>query len=280
MTLVAADEKWQTEDLIDRVGKKQIPYTVANSLLFGIERANRDDVQAPLRIALGQPLSFAMRKDSPALLEWVNQFIKKEFRGSIYNQLYAKYFTDQKRIRERALTPAGSLSPYDDETRRIAVNYGIDWRLVVAQMYQESRFDPKAKSWVGASGLLQVMPETAAAMGLTALEDPAVGIEAGVKYLREMTDRFDPAIEFRQRLRFALAAYNAGFNHVADARELARQQGLDGDRWFGNVERSILMLEKKEYYAHARHGFCRGRETLQYVSEIQTRYEAYVEAAK
>jgi len=80
----------------------------------------------------------------------------------------------------------------------------------------------------------------------------------------------------QQRMRFALAAYNCGWGHLADARQLARSRSLDPDKWFKNVERAMLLLQQPVYYAHARHGYVRGTEPVRYVSEIQTRYENYL----
>lgn len=117
-------------------------------------------------------------------------------------------------------------------------------------------------------------------MGFDDLEDPEQSIHAGIKYLRQMIDRLDPRMEFRQRVRMAMAAYNAGLGHVFDARRLAAQRGLDPNRWFGNVEKAMLLLAKPKYHRRARHGYVRGQEPVRYVSEIQNRYDNYVKIVK
>jgi membrane-bound lytic murein transglycosylase F len=96
--------------------------------------------------------------------------------------------------------------------------------------------------------------------------------------MHRLLGQLDPTLPFKHRLRFALAAYNAGLGHVLDARRLAREQGLDPNKWFGHVEKAMLLLEKPQYYRRARHGYCRGSEPVKYVSEIQTRYGQYIEA--
>jgi membrane-bound lytic murein transglycosylase F len=96
-----------------------------------------------------------------------------------------------------------------------------------------------------------------------------------VKYLSWLLMRFEPSLPMRQRVRFALASYNAGLGHIRDARRLARERGLDPDRWFGNVEKAVVLLEKQNFYKRARHGYCRGTEPVQYVSHIQSKYDAY-----
>ena len=144
-------------------------------------------------------------------------------------------------------------------------------------MYQESRFEPEAKSWAGARGLMQVLPRTAKEFGFDDLKDPETGIHAGVKYLDWVRERFEVELPVKDRMWFALAAYNAGAGHVRDARRLARQQGWDPNRWFDNVEQAMLLLSRREYANAAQHGYCRCNEPVQYVREIQTRYNAYVE---
>jgi membrane-bound lytic murein transglycosylase F len=278
MKIVEADENLETEDLIAMVGKKEIPLTAANSILLDVEKTYRDDIQGSLVFAKKKPLAFAVRKSSPKLLSRMNRFVLQDCSGAGYQARYDKYFKESKRmveVRTDSLDTSGAISPYDDLVRKYGNQYGIDWRLVLAQMYQESKFDPQAKSWAGAMGLLQVMPQTAAELGVGDPWDPESNIHAGVKYMAWLLLRFETTLPMRQRIRFALASYNAGLGHVRDARRLAKETGLNPDRWFGNVEKAIVLLEKQKFYKRARHGYCRGSEPAQYVSRIQTKYDAY-----
>jgi Predicted soluble lytic transglycosylase fused to an ABC-type amino acid-binding protein len=143
-------------------------------------------------------------------------------------------------------------------------------------MYQESKFNPQAESFAGALGLFQVMPRTAKELEVPLPFTPESGIYAGIRYLDWARDRFEPTLPLEERLWFTLAAYNAGFGHVNDARRLARQQGLDGDRWFGHVEHAMLMLSKRQFYTKARFGYVRGTEPVNYVRQIRNRYYAYL----
>jgi membrane-bound lytic murein transglycosylase F len=274
--LLAADERLETEDLIDAVAKGTIDLTVSNSSLFDVERQLRDDVQSSLVFAEAQPLVYAARPSSKALLAEVNAFIKQEYKGKTYNTLFTKYFRSERRVKEQQAGAASGISPYDELAKKYAAQYGLDWRFVIAQMYTESHFDPQAKSWVGAVGLMQVMPKTAASLGFSRLAQPEEQVHAGVRYMSDLLKRIDPGMDLRQRLRFALAAYNAGLGHVMDARELAKERGLDASRWFDHVEQAMLLLEKKEFAERARHGYCRGRDVVRYVSQIQSKYDAYV----
>ncbi len=171
---------------------------------------------------------------------------------------------------------AGVHSPYDEQARKYASRYGFDWRLIVAQMYQESRFDPEARSFAGALGLMQVLPRTARQFGFSNLTNPEDGVHAGVRYLAWVRDRFDPRLPVDERNWLALAAYNAGWGHVADARRLARARGWDPDRWFGHLERAMLLLSRPEIARGTRFGYCRCSEPVRYVREIRNRYHAYV----
>jgi membrane-bound lytic murein transglycosylase F len=121
------------------------------------------------------------------------------------------------------------------------------------------------------------MPATGRSLGFRHLEDPEEGTHAGVMYMQWLVGRFEPEIPFKHRLRFALASYNAGLGHVQDARRIAKEKGWNPNKWFGHVEKAMLLLERPEYYRRARHGYCRGSEPVKYVSEIQNRYASYVE---
>ena len=281
-TLVAAPEDLETEDIIHQVANGEIDITVADEHLMDIEIAQDVKIRPAFSFGEEQPHSVAVRKGNEKLLAAINAFIRQENKGLVYNVLYKKYFRNKRGIRKLARgyeegLETGRLSPYDDITRRYADRYGFDWRLVTAQMYQESRFDPKATSFAGARGLLQVMPKTAKQMGFRELDDPDKGIHAGIKYLDWVRDRFDDDLEFADRMWFTLAAYNAGYGHVDDARRLAVKKGWDPDRWFGHTEKAMLLLGRKEYARKAKHGYVRGREPVNYVTNIRSRFRAYTE---
>lgn len=281
----AAPETMETEEIIGKVASGEYDLTLADSHILDIELTWRDDIKAAFPIGEPRKNAWAVRKENQKLLNAINQFIKKEYKGLFYNITYKKYFKNPHKIKKHKkdrvdLNPDGSISPYDNFVKKYAKQYGFDWRMIVSQMYQESRFDPKAKSWVGAKGLMQVMPRTAKELKLTHLEDPETGIHAGIKYLEWVRNRFEKELDVQDRIWFALAAYNAGQGHVKDARRLAKQMGWNPNRWFNNVEKAILLLSKKEYAKKARHGYVRGTEPVNYVRHIKDRYNAYVRLAQ
>jgi membrane-bound lytic murein transglycosylase F len=275
----AAPEHLEAEELIGLVGHGVYPLTVTDSHILDLELTWRDDVTAAFPLGDPVPLCWAVRWSNPELLEAVNEFIEEEYRGLTYNVLHSKYFEDPKKIRRhvRYRSNTDELSPYDRMIKRYADEHDFDWRMIVAQMHQESGFDPRARSFAGAVGLLQVMPRTAQELGFTDLQDPETNIEAGLRYLAWVRERFEEDLPVRDRMWFTLAGYNVGPGHVRDARRLAAEQGLNPDRWFDNVERAMLLLSRPEYARGAKHGYCRGREPVEYVREIQSTYEAYLD---
>ncbi len=242
----------------------------------------RENVQSYLEIGDPVPHRWAFREDNGQLQAAADRFLGETYRSEFYNVVYSKYFRDHDRIREFQaqrvdLGGGHQLSPWDDVIQQYAKQEGFDWRLVAAQIFQESGFNPNARSWVGARGLMQIMPATARQVGVTEpINDPKVNIRAGIQYLDWLRDRFEEDLRVQDRMWFTLAAFNAGIGHVRDARRLADRLGLDRDRWFDNVERAMLKLSQPEHYRSARFGYVRGHEPVKYVRAIRERYQAYI----
>ena len=281
--LVAAPTNEHTHQIVDKVAAGIYDLTMADSPVAHVELAYRDDVAIAFEITEALPHGWAVRAEDADLLTALNTFLEAEVDGPFYNVVKRRYFEDQRTIARNAtdrVDRGGQISPYDELVQQYASRYGFDWRLVAAQMYQESHFDPNARSWVGAQGLLQLMPRTARELGFTDVVKPENGIHAGVQYLARMRDRFEPELPHDVRTSFALASYNAGFGHVVDARRLAERQGLDPDQWYNHTEQAMLLLAKPEHAANARYGFVRGTEPVNYVRRIQDRYAAYAQASE
>jgi membrane-bound lytic murein transglycosylase F len=251
---------------------------VADAHILQAELTWRQDVVGALPLEPGskKDIAFATRVGNPKLLSAINAFVKRVDHGLEFNLAYRRAF-------ESAPDPSvphgevkGEVSPFDGIFQKYAPRYGFDWRLTAAQAYQESRFNPKAKSREGAVGLLQILPRTARGLGFSNLTDPEECTHAGIAYLAELMGQLEPDLALQQRVRFALAAYNVGLGHLSDARRLASEQGLDRNRWFGSVEKAMLELQKPINYRRARYGYARGSEPVKYVSQIQTRYEQYL----
>lgn len=173
---------------------------------------------------------------------------------------------------------AGQISRYDAIIKKYAREAGWDWRLLAAQAYQESGFDPQAVSWMGAQGLMQLMPSTARSFGVPATEmfEPESNLRGATAFIKTLQQRY-ASIPAGERISFILAAYNAGPGHVDDARRLASKYGRNPDVWNGNVADIVLRMSDASYYNDpvCRHGYFRGSETYNYVADIRQRWADY-----
>ena len=281
LEIVEANDGLGTAILVDQVANNLADVTVADSHIANLEMVFRHDIKTPF--ALGKPKgqSWALDKKEAELMQRVNRFIKKTYKGLFYNVKYNQYFKNENRLGRHhkhyeQVHQEGTLSPYDSLIKKYSKQYNFDWRLMVAQMHQESGFSSDAKSFAGATGLFQLMPRTAKQLGVSNMNDPESNIRAGIMYMdwvRERMSYVEP--EADQLIWFTLASYNAGAGHVRDAVYLAKQKGWDSQMWFGNVEKAMLLLSQKKYYRKARHGYARGSEPVNYVRNIKRRYDTF-----
>lgn len=193
------------------------------------------------------------------------------------------YLLSSKSVTRHVYSPmlnrkGGVISRYDHLFRRYASVARWDWRLLAALCYQESTFDPKAHSWAGACGLMQIMPNTAAHLGLpmSYIYDPEQNIAAAARYIHELSGKFSDVGSANERYNFVLASYNGGFFHIRDAMALARKHGRNPYRW-KDVSEFVLKLSQSQYYNDpvVRNGYMRGSETVNYVSRIRDRWSQY-----
>jgi len=236
-------------------------------------------------LALTQP-HWQTRTTSPKLAEAIEAWWQPDLRQQIQEAMRKRLAPD-KRVRRVSRPPMlsraqGIISRYDALFQRHASMAGMDWRLLAAQCYQESAFDPKAVSWAGAQGLMQIMPGTAAHLGLTpsAVYEPAQNIAAAARYLAELQAHFADIRERHERICFVLAAYNGGATHVRDAMALTSKHGGNPHRW-NEVDRYIRLLSEPRYYRDpvVKAGYLRGSETSAYVGQILARWASYRGAA-
>ncbi len=271
-----------TEDLIRKVANKEIKYTVADYNIASINKTYYPILDIDVAVSFSQKIAWAVRKNSPELLKEINSWIAAMKQKTAYYVIYNKYFKNKKAYKRRVRSDlysmeSGKISKYDPIVKQYSDSIGWDWRLLSSMIYQESGFDPNAKSWVGAKGLLQMMPRTAEELGYSSLSRPKTSIEAGVKYIDKLENSWPEIPDKRERQKFVMASYNVGPNHVADARRLTKKYGGNPDKWHGEVDEYLLKLASKKYYTEdvVRYGYCRGSEPYKYVKEIFERYEHY-----
>lgn len=205
-------------------------------------------------------------------LSLLNQISNRERQiiasGGVKRKIYSPYRDPE----------GGVISEYDRFFKQYARQAGWDWRLVAAQCYQESTFDPQAVSFAGAKGLMQIMPKTATHLGLAPDEvyDPEKSIAAACRYLAELSNSFRDISDNYERQNFVLASYNGGAGHIRDAMALAQADGKNPHSW-GDVKEYVLLLSTPAGYRNpiVKHGYIRGSETVGYVDKIRRRYATY-----
>ena len=272
-----------SEALIRNVAVGNIELTVAQENVAELEAGYYENLVVQPAVGAPHGVAWAVRDNAPALNQALNEWIIENRDTRSWNSLYRKYYVDRRGYRERIETGfltarTGNLSGYDDLLKKYAPGVGWDWRLLASQMYQESRFEPRARSWAGAQGLLQIMPATARDLGLADPYDPEQNVEAAVRYLKWLEDNYwgDTIKDPEERKKFILASYNAGAGHVKDAQRLTEAEGGDPRVW---EDVAYWLLKKSEAATYnrpeVRHGYARGLEPVHYVSIILERYAHY-----
>ena len=227
-------------------------------------------------------LSWAVRTGNTELADSIKNWYKPEFIENIKRE--EKNILTTQSIHRRVYAPmlntqAGIISNYDYLFKRYAPIARWDWRLLAAQCYQESCFDPKAYSWAGAKGLMQIMPETASHLGLAECDvyEPEPNISAAVRYINELNTHFMDIRNPEERKFFILASYNGGFFHIRDAMALTKKNGKNPHKWI-HVAEYVLKLSSPEYYNDpvVKYGYMRGNESVNYVSAIYSRWQKYL----
>lgn len=207
----------------------------------------------------------------------------------IEKTLFRHYFETSKINRRKIIDLKklryGHISEYDNLFKAYAKTIDWDWKLLAAQGYVESRFDPNATSWAGAKGLMQLMPGTARNYGLSPEEitNPEKNIEAATKSIRDLNKSLKKYVpDDAERIKFILAAYNSGIAHIYDAIALAKKYGKNPQIWHGNVSEALLMKSNPEFYNDdvCKYGYFRGKQTVSYVNEVSQTYDIFCQAIK
>lgn len=282
------ENKKDTESLLFDVSQGKYLATVAdNNIYQASNNYMKHLVQGPY-IAENDTIAWAIRKNAPALKKEMDDFLSSHFqidedrdkpkRSAFLNVLRRRYFERGPQIAEYYNTEspsaaAGVISPYDDLFKEVADSAGIDWLLLAAITAQETKFNPKAQSWTGALGLMQVLPRYSEVTDVQMLYDAETNIREGVRIITEHLEHYS-YMDSTNQWRFALAAYNAGQGHIADARRLVIDFNKNPNQWEPTAD-ALIKLMDRTYYKNARHGFCRGIETVNYVQEIMSRYQTY-----
>ena len=273
-------------ELIQKVSRHEIPFTIVDSDIAQMNLSYYDSINIGLKVGFAQHSSWAVAKRDQWLADSINVWAASVNAQEYSKQALKHYFEmnrgpkpDSVKVDTLLVTPPGAISPYDHVFKQYAQEIGWDWRLLAAIAYSESGFDPNATSWMGARGIMQVMPKTARSFGVKEddLGNAEVSIRVASKILKELEGIMRSRTGAGDRIKFILAAYNAGSGHVTDAIALARKYELDPRVWSENVEQAMLWKMDPEYYNDSvcSNGYCRGTEPVDYVVKVLDRYEFY-----
>ena len=283
-----ADLTWQTlsdyssEELLHMVWNRSLPLTMVESQTLAMNSRFYPELVVRLTLGKTRKLAWAMHPNNRQLQKEVARWFARTDTQNLIQGLTDYYFShledfdyvDLVRYRRRI---ADRLPKYRSLFQEAARQYGMDWQLVAAQAYQESHWNPRAKSFTGVRGIMMLTQETAKTMGLKNRLEAKDSIFAGTQYLARLHELIGDEIAEPDRTLMALAAYNLGFGHIQDARTLAQRLGKPSNTWAG-IRAVLPLLQKKKYYSTLPNGYARGNEAVQYVDHIRTYHKVLVMA--
>lgn len=279
---IVSVKNFSTEDLIRMVSTKEIDYTISDENIAYINAQRHNNLDISVSLSKKQKLSWGVNKNQSELKEELNKWLNDFVESYTYRILYNKYYKSQRALNfyksSYNVLNSGKISDFDDIIKEKCKNTNWDWKLIASLIFQESRFNPNAGSWAGASGLMQIMPETAKMVRIDEYDSPSKNIEAGMRYIKYLESIFKKELsDTTEIIPFVLASYNVGPGHILDARRLAKKYGKNPDLWYNNTDFFILNKANPLYYKDnlSRNGYCNGEEPYNYVEEIMARYYHY-----
>ncbi len=261
-----------SEELLEMVHKNVIDCTVVDSNIFMINQRYYPDISVAMNLSKAQSLAWVLRKGDDSLehslYQWFNSYENSgkmdELEGFYYSYLNLFDYYDNKifskRIKKR-------LPKYKKHFKQAGKKYGIHWELLAAQSYQESHWNPHAKSHTGVRGMMMLTLPTAKQMGVKNRLDAKESIFGGAKYLKKIEQRLDKNIKGKNRWAITLAAYNVGMGHIHDAQKLARKLNKNPYSW-KDLKEILPLLSQAKYYKKLKYGYARGNEPVLYVDAI------------
>jgi membrane-bound lytic murein transglycosylase F len=268
----------ESAELMQMVEDKKIDFTIADSNEFAVTRRFMPHIKVGFDLTKPQPLAWAMaHAEDASLYQAMETFFKRIREDGTLTQMLERHYGHIGRLNFVELRTFVKhldkrLPKYQGFFKEAAEVTDIDWRLLAAIGYQESHWNPKAKSPTGVRGIMMLTLTTAKQMKIKSRLDPKQSIIGGAKYLRFIKKRLPERIPDPDRLWLTLAGYNVGFGHLEDARILTEQLGGDPDKWV-EVKQHLPKLSLKKWYKHLKRGYARGKEPVNYVDNIRAYYE-------
>jgi membrane-bound lytic murein transglycosylase F len=274
--------RWQSmalpssEALISQVSDGTLSYAIVASTEANATRSVYLTFETAFTIAGKQELAWVFPKSETRLRDQVDSFFTRCKRDGTLARLIERYYSRgqvtrldagvfQDRVKSLLPLFRANFERAQDET-------GVEWRLLAAISYQESRWDAQATSETGVRGLMQLTEETARHLGAVDRLDPQASVTAAARYVGYLKDKLPARIQEPDRTWLALAAYNIGIAHLEDARVLAQKQKLDPDAWSA-VKKTLPLLALPEYYEDTKFGYARGGMPVAFVDRVRAYYD-------
>ncbi len=273
-----ANEGVGSEELLQMVSDNIIEYTIADSNELSLNQRFLINLRVAFNISEPQSLAWALPKTSDNSLHLeVQKFFKQIKKSGELTRLIERNYGHVEdfdyvgtKIFRRHIQKR--LPKYLPLFQQAADTHGVDWRLIAAMGYQESHWDPDAVSPTGVRGIMMLTRKTAKELNVKNRLDPASSIEGGARYFTQTLQRIDEDIPEPDRTWMAIAAYNVGYSHLQDARQITRKLKKDPNRWL-DVKQTLPLLAKKKWYKQTRYGYARGWEPVRYVENIRSYYD-------
>jgi len=264
-------------DLLEKVALGELDFTIADSTEFNIQRHFYPDLRIALDLQIADPIAWAFKKKvGDSLLARADDYLIRADRNGFVARVNDRYFGHTEKfdyVGTRAFIRhfESRLPRYREMFEGAADNAGLDWRLVAAIGYQESHWRSHAVSPTGVRGIMMLTQATADYLDIEDRMDPSSSIFGGARFFARQTERIPDSVDEPDRTWMALAAYNVGFNHIKDARQIVEWQGGDPDTWV-DLSQALPLLAKQKWYSRVPYGYARGWEPVLYVNNIRSYY--------
>ena len=264
-------------DLLQKVASGELDYTIADSTDFTIQRHFYPELRVAIDLEIDEPISWAFRKgDGDSLLRRADRYLIEAGRAGLLARVHDRYYGHTQKfdyVGTRAFVRhfESRLPRYRNLFEDAGRLHGVDWRLLAAIGYQESHWRSQAVSPTGVRGIMMLTQATAEFLEIEDRMDPESSILGGAEFFAQQLDRIPLDVPEPDRTWMALAAYNVGFNHLLDARQIVEWQGGDPNAWV-DVSETLPMLAKQRWYSRVKYGYARGWEPVLYVNNIRNYY--------
>jgi len=265
----------EIDSLLYRLSEGEFDYTIADSNELAIGREFHPDIAKALDLSEGKSLAWLVNSRDNSLLSRVNAFFSVLNADGRLKNILERYYAEKlaapspmQRTRDFIVDVRERLPLYIDWFKQAATEVGMDWRMLAAIGYQESKWIPEAVSPTGVRGLMMLTDDTARALGVTDRLDAQESILGGARYFLFMRNTIPRRIKEPDRTWFALASYNMGFGHIEDARIFAQEDGKNPDSW-AVVREYLPLLTQEKWYSRAKRGYARGWEPVHFVDSIK-----------